>query len=437
MAKNGIFQNFKKSVRQAMPNVSALNYTGISKSSNQKSSALDPIKKSVTIVTEKNLYLNFLKKNKIKIDEKQLKSAAIYANVTGSTECYKNVAIFNNTIDNMVSCLTNEVFSDLKILNSKNEEIQFVEYNEVQKTLDLNMEYFKKIFYNMYIYTEILLVGDDIYLPFQYVEDNDLYFLIDLKNSKLVEVNGIKVEFDSKFYNKLETILTYDVINSVLIKESILNQSRIFIDKKMFSKNVVYDEIVNLIDVPNNEIIGSTNDKSKYIDIFAGKNSLADLIATKREVELNLVNSFKLSKKTLGIDSGGQDFASSLPYENDMTAKTINNLRSIMKNKLVELIFLTTNRYVNFEFGRYQLTSFESIININQKALMSNQMSIQTAVSKSLDLPADSDEVLEEVVRIKIEKNITLTMAEDLMAQSLGIIQNDNEQIGDDDANIL
>ena len=58
MAKNGIFQNFKKSVSQAMPNVSALNYTGISKSSNQKSSALDPIKKSVTIVTEKNLYLN-------------------------------------------------------------------------------------------------------------------------------------------------------------------------------------------------------------------------------------------------------------------------------------------------------------------------------------------------------------------------------------------
>lgn len=406
---------------------SNVNYPDIDNTNLQKSSVLDPLKKSANL--NPTQYLNYLEESKIKPNPLSKRTFTINQNLNGHSPLYK-ICVFTNTIENLVDTLTEEVFSDLKITNISDAEITNVDIQNVKATLQLNSKKFEEIFKYLYLYGEIFVVPTystadvsfTLFLPFQYVELNNQTWIIDVDGKKLIPTEGFVISYKSNFYKNLETVLSYDLINSAIVKETALNQSKLFTDSKMFKKNAVYDETINLVDVPKSPLAGVENSKTKYIDVFSGKNTLTDLIGAKREMELNLTKSFRLSKKALGLDSSGVDFASSLPYENDKTAKTINGIREDLAITFSNFVTNLTGVKVIFDFGTYELSSLEAIVDTNQKALSSNQMSIRRGVARNLDANIDDINVSRETLTIKIEKNITLTFEEETEAIKLGLM---------------
>lgn len=391
--------------------------------------------------------------------DKFKREAQVIDNCINGVGKFYSYNINDDLISTMTNNLTKEVFKDIKA-KVKSGDI-YEDVNELTSTistskLSFNQQTFKDVFKNLFLYQQIGIKINivngfyqiEVLKPYEYnISENGNVEIItgfDNKTKKpIIElrtsfdgmnfINGEKsvsqyfynLYLDTRFYNKLEVILDYQMCDSNTTKEVELNKTKQFIDRKMWGKNPINSEIVSLVDVPKNKIATDNSTMSAYFQMLASKNSLGDIASIVDMKAKKVVNSFELSRKTLGLGDTGTDFSSSLPYENELTSATVNNYRDYLSGVLTSIVndLLKRNDYY-IDLGQYSLTSEEAVLDRNVKVTQSDSGSINSKIANKLDLDIQDDRVYYEVCKLKIEKNLTMTMDEELKAQELGLLPN-------------
>lgn len=419
-----------------------------------KCSTLDLIKSK----NYNNEYIKAWKLLKINVNNNQLIATNINNTKNGNIELYDK-HVFKNTINIFLKILENETINNLEVLYNK-EKINVFNFKDINQFLNIDQEKLKEIFSKLYLYPEIGIKIDvvnefgemklTILEPYKYNKIDNKVIILNIENkeiSKEIRILDTKenniiygdikktvkiknagfftIKSFEDFDKKIESVLSYDSVDSQVTKEILINASKLFIDRKIVKKNIINDDVINLIDVPETISIDSKPNNG-IIENVPSKNNISEILNGVISRANNLVQIFGLSKKSLGIDSG-QDFASSLPYENDLTAKTINDLRLKMSNVFEEIFLNITGDNIKFEFEKYKLNSKESIININQKAINSNQMSIRESISERLDLDLDDEKVLYLTCLVKIDKSINMDFIEEQYAIKNNLLPFENE----------
>lgn len=415
---------------------------------------LDTIKQSVRYDNKSNVYLAHLHDKKIKIPESARKAIVVDEAIQGKAPIYQ-IELRTNIMKSMIKSLSREVIDNLNInqvIGAKVSPALVIENNDYAVNIEIDLETAKAIFEKAFIYENVLIVANikdghmkfTALAPYRWYRAGDGYVIMNFKDGKVTEefrnVNFSEFgdlcwEFtlNDSFYDKLEPIFAYETADSAITKEVKVNLSKIFIDKKMFRNNPVEQEVLNLVDVPEN--VSLANDglkRASYFDSFQGKNSLSEIIEAKQDKQDSLTNVFKLSAKSLGLKSTGTDFASELPYDNDLTAKTVNDYRTQLSDLLTLIASELTNKEYLVVLGKYELTSMTAIATVNQTALQSGQMSIHSAVARLYPELEDS-QIEMEVVRIKIDNpKYEMTLKEHALAETLGWLpKTPDSQVGD------
>jgi len=365
---------------------------------------------------------------------------------------------FKNSINKFVKNLTREVISDLKVKIQKggSEEEIIDSYDFIDKDMKMLFvnDVFKNIFKTGYIYEKVGIYIEvdkttgyltlNILKPFEYIKTSDSVYVMtfDMKGNPMIEKRQLsagklflndtetsfdslmffEISFDSDMFNSLETILAYDMTDSNIEKEIEMNKSKIYVDKGIHKSNVINNEVMNLVDVPGGVEITKDKKIGDYIYLANSNKTITEIINGKKEKEMDLVNVFGLSKKALGLESAPQDFASSLPYENDTTAKTVNEWRDFFGDELSVIFTVLTGTEIIVDLGKYALESEEAIIDVNQKAIQSRQRSISNAVAVNLNKPEDDEEVILETAKIKYENGMSLFDSENQALINAGLI---------------
>jgi hypothetical protein len=393
------------------------------------------------------------------IIDKYKKQAQVIDNCMAGNGEFYNKNINNDLLTTFLNNVANETFNDVTYLIKKKDEKgneETVQIEEIQKLnttskMELQKTTFKDLFKKSFLYEVVGVSATlkngvyslDFLKPYQYHNFGDTVEIIvgfDKNGVAMVErratshglsfVDGkqtdglyfFEIFFESRFYNKLEMILDYQMINSNLSKEVELNKSKLIVDKKIYPGNTINTEEIMMIDVPNNIANNNEEKVNSYMSIKQSKNGLTEITTTLESKAKDLVMGFGLSKKTLGLGESA-DFASSLPYENELTAKTINSYRDYFEVQITKILQEILQRQdFMVDFGKYSLTSEEAVLDKNIKATQSQSKSISQKVADLLDEGIESEEVLKETIKIKIENNITLTLAEEIKAGELGLL---------------
>lgn len=388
------------------------------------------------------------------------KEAQVIDNCINGVGAYFGVNLNDDLINTIVDNIVDETFKDLDIerLMTNGETEQVEELQKATKTNKylINHDDFKTIFKYMYLYQKCLLkinVVNGLYdfevlKPFQYkIHSNGSVKIIvgfneynepifetrQLRQDGLVNIitkDGVvesdsmlvyEFTFKSRMYNKLETLLDYQTIDSSLTKETIINLSKNIYDKNLFKGNPPSGETIQIVDVPTSISQNAQNSLSAYFMRNEGKNSLGEIEAICERKTKKVVNSFRLSRQTLGVGDSNVDFASSIIYENNMTSRTIEAIRGELNTQFTAFVLATFGEAIIFNFKQYKLTSDESITERQVKAQQARNMSTIEKVAEKLDLPIYDDRVIVEALRIKIENNIPMTLQDDEDAQRLGL----------------
>lgn len=440
--------------------------------------SLDQIKKDFY---EGNPYLQLMETLKIKPTPFQKKAAYINSIATGHNKFYRDV-IFQDTINDMSKKFANELFSGVKFTFNLGEDTKVIEQGDLVQSelynvainvedipliklaeegmkyskvaLKINIEDGKYKFEVLppFRYTKVndnrfyinyITKDNDLLLEQRSVEDGTLIITEQVENSQkgaskpvITEIPGIdnplifEVKFATYTPAGIEKIKEYDLLCSNITAEVAKNQSKIFGDKRLFKDNPINTDYIQTLDIPeSSKALGDSATSSAMMNVVSSKHSLTDLIAAKNEKSTELVTHYGLSKKVLAMDSSQQDFASSLPYENDMTAKTINEARRKISSELEKILFILLGKPINLEMGKYKLVSQDAITSNNQKA--NGFRSLRRKVALELDKDISDSDVLLETWRIKNELDIPTDFEEDQAAIEAGLIPNLGIEIGD------
>lgn len=407
---------------------------------------------------------------KHRISPEQKHAFYIKSLAEGTNEFYQ-YAIFQDTIRQMANKFTNELLSNMafKLENQRGSEADDVEIDSINsvpydfdlefaalkladlcKVIDIYGKAWIKINKNEEGY------NFDIVEPWEVkrIEAGYVIFRTNLRGELVQEVR--KQKDDKTFTYKLETakdrqpeeikvqmpncgmfeftfetftsvghevIKAYDLLDSGIFEEVRKNSSKVYTDKNLFRNNPVDKDIMQLMDVPESNVLageGSKNANNALMTVANTPFSLGDIINATNKYANGLVIKRGLSKKTLGLDASAQDFASSLPYENDVTAKTINATRRELEGQLEEFIYLITGKYVKVDLGIYELVSQEAITANNKEA--DAFRSLRMKVSRELRLPLTHEDVLLETWRIKFDKGLEPDALEEKAAYEAGLI---------------
>lgn len=415
---------------------------------------LEVLKKQVSVnCLTYNKYNNYWFTHIDSIDVYKKRAQVVDNCANGVGEFYDNV-VNDDVIHSMVKNISNETLNDITFNILVGEElIEKRELQRIDKTtkLFLSKDTFKRTFEYLYLYEKIgvkIDIFDGQYRvtplkPYEYNIDSmgtiEIINGFDAKGQAITEkrassgnfnyVDGVETDgtyfyefcFDSRLYSKLELILDYQLANSNETKEVELNKTKIFIDKKMYRGKLINKELIQLINIPKT-ISDKTDSINSYFNTVASKNSLNDIGGVTERKAKKMVSGFRMSRKTLGL-SESADFASSLPYENELTAKTINEYRNQFSQILTSLISQLLKRQdIVIDMGKYKLTSKEAILDQNIKSTQSQSESINTKVANVLDKNKEDHDVIVETLKIKIENNITMTLEEEIQAGELGLM---------------
>lgn len=405
-----------------------------------------------------NKYNNYWLIHNIDIDYMKQRAQVIDNCANGVGKFYDNV-INDDIIYTMVNNISAKTLNDItyNVLKLNGEEVEITPKNELQRTdtttkLMLHKDTFKKLFEYLYMYEKVALKVDIVngqykIIPLKPYEYNiDQYGTIEIivgfdnKGKAIVEkrasnngnyaIDGQFTEdlyfyefyFNSRLFNKLELILDYQLIAASITKEVELNKSKVFMDKKMFKDKFINKEAIQLVDVPSTVSDRQDNIGSYFNVSNTGTNDLNSLSNALDGKSKKLVNGLRLSRKTLGL-SESVDFASSLPYENELTAETINEYREQLTEIITSFLMQLLKRNdIAIDLGKYKLTSKEAILDQNNKATQSKSESVSKKVANILDKDVDDIDVITETIKIKLENNIIMTMEEETFAQELGLI---------------
>lgn len=430
--------------------------------------------RTVDIVKERKAFNDPLYKliddNKHRMHREQSHAFYIKSLALGTNEFYE-FAIFQDTIRQMANKFTNELLSNLafKIKNREDTEADDQEIDSIASsvygfTLDFAALKLADLCKSVDIYGRawIKVNKDDAGYNFEIVEpwevkrrdngyiiyranmrgelvqeirtqtsDNTFnYKLVEkgARNPQEIEVkmpNCGMFEFTFETFTSVghEVIKAYDLLDSGIFEEVRKNSSKVYTDKNLFKSSPVDKDIMQLIDVPSSQVLageGSKNANNALMTVANTPFSLGDIINAANKYANGLVIKRGLSKKTLGLDASAQDFASSLPYENDVTAKTINATRRELEQQLEEFIYLITGKYITVDMGIYELVSQEAITANNKEA--DAFRSLRMKVARELRLPLDHEDVLLETWRIKFDKGLEPDAKEEAAAYEAGLI---------------
>lgn len=393
--------------------------------------------------------------------------AQIVDNCINGIGCFYANNINDDVISNMVRNITNEVFNDITFnlvtstAKKKIEEISSVQATDKSNKLFTNKGTFKNHFEHLFKYQKIgvkknIVKGNIVLIPlkpYEYHIDKKKTIQVNVEGENLdiadsVEMKTGTVEiiigwdgekalteivplddktffeltFDSRLFNKLEVILDYQMANSNLTKETELNKTKIHMDNKMHRGDTINTEVYKLVDVPTGIAKDKEGAVQSYFQTKESKNSLSEIEVVVDRKAKQLVGGFRLSRKTLGL-SESQDFASSLPYENDLTAKTINAYRDyigILLTGILNQLVGKTNILV--DCGKYSLTSQEAIADKHNKAKTGNIADDRRGISEYYGVDYDSDECWTIYLTNLIHMNTTMTLQEELMAGDLDLM---------------
>lgn len=431
----GLFDNFKRPFQDE-----ANDYQKGSNKRFESTYTLELIKKTLnTDGIVYNAFNDYYSKN-YSLPPITSRRAQIVDNISDGITEFHTYNINDNIINTMVNNIANEVFSDLQIVATNGDEIKELDEeiiaNKVRLKLSIDSDSFKDIFKKAFKYDRIGIYidvknqnGTLMSLPpYQYkINDNNVTIFIwdgDKVNEMTIEKQYFyEYRLKNDFWNSLEILLDYQAATSAVSREIQIGQSKLAIDKKVWKNNPVNSEFMQIIDVPKGIATGDDGAIKNHMQIMKGNNNLYSLINAAEMKAKQLVATFSLNKKTLGLFSEKQDFASSLPYENDLTAKTINDYRESMEQLFNALVQQITERSdVSFIFGKYSLTSEEAILDSNQKGMNSQTMSVSKRVSRFLDKTEDDDVVFSETIKIKLENNIQMTLEEEIKAGELNLL---------------
>lgn len=386
--------------------------------------------------------------------------------VNGIGKFYAN-NINDDIIASMVRNITNEVFNDItfNLIIKQTEENQEIERQESFQSptksnkLFTNKGTFKNHFEYLYKYQKIgikknIVDGNIILIPlkpYEYHVDKTNTIDIHATNedgtttsetkkgtveiiigwdgekpkteiTPLEDKTFFELTFDSRLFNKLEVILDYQMTNSNLTKEIELNKTKIHIDKKMYQSDTINTEVYALVNVPASISKDQSDAVQSHFQTKESKNGLNEMGGALDRKAKQLVGAFRLSRKTLGL-SESQDFASSLPYENDLTAKTINAYRDyigVLLSGFLNHIFDKTNILV--DCGKYSLTSQESVADKHLKAKSGNIADDRKGISEYYGIDYDSNQCWTIYLTNLIHTNSTMTLQEEIKAGELELM---------------
>lgn len=416
------------------------------KKNNKEFRTLDILKKINNDAYYRNAYfVNALAHDKT-FDSYQKDCVKVWEVMNGNKEFYKHV-IFGDTINLMTSTITNEVLSDFKIkLNDeeiedilvRNLNLKFIADNlDLPSVIKMGLDYGKmglKVNINNGKYTFEYLE------PFKYRKKGnsvEIYQFINGKfttevrsfDGEVLNINGqdrvsnnllfFEITIPTFTVKGIEKIFEYDIMRSEVTKETLLNGSKVMGNRNYFKNNPINIDFIHTLDVPDSMKMDEDS-RQTMLTTYSSNISLSEKIDASNQKASELTQGYKLNKKILGIDNSSQDFASSLKYENDTPAKTINNIRKVFANQLERILIIITGQPINVEFGKYKLESSEAKAELNIKC--KDFLSIRDQIAQYLDLPSDDPQVLIATWRTKNDKNITPDFAEEEEARKQGLL---------------
>lgn len=430
--------------------------------------------RTIDIIKEKKDFVDplytLIENNDKKMSSEQKHAFYIKSLAEGSNEFY-DYAIFQNTINQMATNFANEMTSNVayKLPSTKeNEEQQ--EITEVESIYGFKLQFANLSIYHLcrsidkfgkawikinrdangfnfeivepwevkrrdkgYIIYRTNMRGELVQEIRTKTSETTFEYRELVKNNQLVEVADVNLpncgmfEFTFETFTSVghEVIKALDLLDSGIFEEVRKNSSKVYTDKSLWLNSPVDKDIIQLMDIPNSQVLagdGSKQANNGMMNVVSTPFGLNDIINASNKYANALVIKRGLSKKTLGLDSSAQDFASSLPYENDVTAKTINSTRRALELQLEEFIYLITGKYVIVDLGLYEMVSQEAITANNKEA--DAFRSLRMKVSRELRLPIDDKEVLLETWRIKFDKGLEPDAVEEQAAMNAGLIPN-------------
>ena len=417
---------------------------------NQNTYTLELIKKSM-VPNGSNVYLSYWALHKVKVD-KIAKNAVVIDDVRNGRVPLYQFNTFGNTINNVVRNVKNETIIDVDVslTNSAGEKTYYKDFDMFFKNLKLSFdkEDLGKIFETAWLYercgVKINVIDKkikfEVLKPYEYAKVNGGVICLYGDNGSLKQevrtfdgsksaVDGVEVPFTngaffevttkSDMYNKLETILAFDLVNSNIEKAIELGKGKELIDRKMFKNNPINSEVISIVDVPEGSYESSADKISSYYTKINPQNTLADLVLAKENKVKDLTNLFGLSAKTMGVNTGGKDLAIEVKYENDLTSKTVNALRDELSTQYQQILAILTGVDFDVDLGIYSLTSKDAVIETNSKAISGKMLSI---IESQKGLYDDEEEAIKNGLIIKIENNMTLTLEEEIMAGDIGLL---------------
>lgn len=421
----------------------------------KKFKTLDVIKEIHNADNYLNPYLKLVQahnkepKNKdqqIKFSYAQMTSIMINEILVGNRHLYKDV-VFRNTLELITKKLTEEIVKDFNIFDdggkiqvggkvlyfdAENFDIETMInkaliYGKVGIKANINNGSFTFEFLEPYKYfkeengVKVLQIIENKLLTLEerFKIDDSLVIINGEAREDIDQIYFYELELPTYTTKGIEVIFEYDVINTALTKETLINSSKLFGDMDYFKKNPINTDFIETIDMPEGLKIGEDK-QSATLTQMTSTITLSEKLELKNSKANELAVGYGLNKKTLGIDSSSQDFATSLQYENDSTASTINAYRKLLTDKLEAIIKELTGITVDLQFGEYKLDSSEQRAQLNAKC--NGFLGIRDQIAQYYDLPIDDEKVILASWRWKNDNGKTPDYVEEELAKKYGLI---------------
>lgn len=422
------------------------NHIGDRRKKTDKFRTLDNLKMINKSAYYTNPYYVHATKQEIKFNRFQHEAIKVWELDNNNKYFYKDV-IFADTINLMTSTVATEVLADIKVLINDEEVNELYVNNRNLKLIidNIDMEQFVRmgLKYSK-VGLKVNIVNGEYtfeYLePFKYNKRGTSVEIFQFKNGELTkEVRMLQdgllmvndnvseqrsllfYEFDFRTYTLkgIEKIFEFDILRSEVTKETLKSSSKVFGNNDYFLTNPINEDFIQTLDIPDSMKLDE-DARNTMLTVTPSAVSLTEKIQAANQKGAELVQGYKISKKVLGLDNSDQDFASSLRYENDMTAKTINAIRSKFAKQLERVLILLSGQNIEVQAGRYKLESSEAKADLNAKC--AGFLSLRDQIAQYLDLPNDDEKVLLATWRSKNDKGITPDYIEEEAAIKAGLL---------------
>lgn len=390
------------------------------------------------------------------------------------TSAFFETHLKSNTLDFVTDKVATRITSDMSVLRNGevvSDELEFkIATDKGTKVMryDLNGENWLKIVKMMYLYKDVTLWGDvvdgkltfsvfpsfrtnvdsDVKARYYYQEDGVPMYAervkdpdgvyqkvfkevkIDSRTRKFEQELSTKTELDRLYVfelcaperlvnmSTLDLILMYSEQLTTYQKEFKLTAVQIFAEQGLLD-NQRFQELKSVWKRVAKESIGDGTsfgqDANPFYDVFSPEIRAQSLIDGLNHTEQLLANNLKLDKSTIGFIDANETATATL-FKGSATVDTINNLK-----RLYETIFngfvraLTESDDVVVSIRPFMLSDMGSTATTIKTLVDSGSISVKERVML-LNPTYDNNQVMTEVVKIKLENGIELFADEEKFA---------------------